>query len=41
MDTTQDDRDSLPQSREPAYSEIAVSRASFDFLTTLGNGAYG
>ena len=29
------------QTREPAYSEAAVSRSHFDFLTTLGQGAYG
>ena len=29
------------QTREPAYSEAGVSRSHFDFLTTLGQGAYG
>lgn len=27
--------------REPAYSEAAITRSHFDFLTTLGQGAYG
>ena len=45
IDTTatqgEDKRESLPQTREAAASEAAVSRQSFDFLTTLGQGAYG